>query len=103
MPFGPPRKLPSAAVLKKYGITIENWLAMYEAQGGRCAICGVDPPSGRLNVDHDHVRGWKKMPDGERAKHVRGLLCWTCNLYIVGRGVTVERLRAALAYLQRSV
>lgn len=56
-------------ILKTYGITSEQYEALYEAQGGCCFICkrarGI---SKKLAVDHDHATGY-----------VRGLLCTTCN------------------------
>jgi hypothetical protein len=64
---------------RKYGITLENFKAMYAAQNGLCAICKVPLPdllaSGRerkrVHVDHCH-----------ESKVVRGLLCNVCNLGI---------------------
>ena len=51
---GWPRQL-----FQKYGITGEQYDAMLEAQGGRCAICQRPPAIGkrigRLVVDHDHA------------------------------------------------
>lgn len=55
--------------LKKYGISYEDWLRMWEVQDGRCAICGklfIEPSD--AYVDHNH------KTDG-----VRGLLCLKCN------------------------
>lgn len=91
---------PSAVTLKKYGLTADEWLLLLEVQGGVCAICLKAPPSGRLNIDHEHAKGWKKMEPEQRKLWVRGLLCWTCNLYILGRGVSVFRLQNALNYLK---
>jgi hypothetical protein len=74
---------------RKFGITIEQYEEMLEAQGGRCAICGREPhPTISLHVDHDHVRG-----------HLRGLICFDCN---AGLGKFRDRRRllaAAMAYL----
>jgi hypothetical protein len=56
---------------RKYGITLEQYEALFEAQGGRCAICGSDKAHGvndTLHVDHDHATG-----------RIRGLLCFVCN------------------------
>jgi hypothetical protein len=44
--------------------------------------------------------GWKKMPAEERKKYVRGLLCWFCNHYYVGRAITVEKASRVVLYLQ---
>ncbi len=57
--------------MKLYGITLEQYEEMLEAQGGVCKICGDPPPTGRkkyLSVDHCHQTG-----------RVRGLLCTQCN------------------------
>lgn len=52
--------------VRHYGITREQYDAMYIAQYGKCAVCGkhVAP----LCLDHDHVGG-----------KTRGLLCHKCN------------------------
>jgi Recombination endonuclease VII len=44
---------------------------MLAEQGGGCAICGAEPKTKRLHVDHDHKTG-----------AVRGLLCFRCNRLI---------------------
>jgi len=60
--------------LAQFGLTIEDYDAMHEAQGGVCAICKHPETSSRggkvyrLAVDHDHTTG-----------QVRGLLCFKCN------------------------
>ena len=57
-------------VEKTYGITGEQYWALYEAQGGRCAICRwASGKVKRLAVDHDHETG-----------RVLGLLCGRCNV-----------------------
>ncbi len=54
---------------RKYGMTIEEYDAMLEAQGGGCFICGRLPREDiSLHVDHDHSTG-----------KVRGILCFCCN------------------------
>lgn len=57
-------------LLKQYGITIDDFIALWVAQAGRCAICSAPLVIGedRIEVDHAHVRGSKR-------KLVRGLLC----------------------------
>lgn len=80
---------------RQFGITPEHYDAMFEAQGGVCAICGepetlVDPRKGprRLAVDHDHETG-----------RVRGLLCGNCNNGLGRFKDSPILLAAALAYL----
>lgn len=56
-------------ILKTYGLTLEQYEALYEAQGGVCWICQrATGKVRRLAVDHDHATGY-----------VRGLLCKPCN------------------------
>jgi hypothetical protein len=91
---------PKPATLKKYGITEAEWLEMLEGQGNVCAICNKEPPSGRLCIDHEHCKGWRKMKPELRRTFVRGILCWTCNHYYVGRGITIQKARNVVAYLE---
>ena len=62
---------PTKATLRKYGLVLPEWRAILERQGGVCAICGQVTSSGRLVTDHEHVRGWKKLPPAMRARTVR--------------------------------
>lgn len=72
---------------KTYGITAEEYAAIMEHQGGRCAICQrATGASRRLAVDHDHTTGL-----------VRGCLCRTCNRYVLGH------LRDDTTALQRAI
>lgn len=57
---------------KRFGITVMEYDAMLESQGGVCSICGGTNKSGRrLGVDHNHKTG-----------RVRALLCGPCNCAI---------------------
>jgi hypothetical protein len=81
-----PAPVPTKATLARYGITADEWRAMYASQNGRCAACAraVD----KLVVDHEHVRGWKQMPADRRRLYVRGLLCIRCNWRFLPVGLT---------------
>lgn len=77
-----------------FGITHDDFLAMLEAQGNVCAICGNGETSKRqrsLNVDHDHETG-----------AVRGLLCNRCNPMLGYARDDVAVLQAVIDYLRRS-
>lgn len=75
--------------LKKYGITLEQYSNMLDAQGGVCAICeSHDKAFAHLAVDHCHTTG-----------KVRGLLCNKCNRAIGIFGDDLKRLGRAVAYL----
>lgn len=73
----------------KFGITLDEYQAINDRQGGVCAICGQPCASGnRLVVDHDHATG-----------KVRGLLCSLHNRSIGAFGDDPEMLIAAAEYL----
>lgn len=75
-------------VERVYQIPPEQYWALYEAQGGKCAIatCRATGKVRRLAVDHDHGTG-----------EVRGLLCGPHNL-MLGRD-RLAGLLSALEYL----
>lgn len=79
--------------LGRYGITPTEYDARLAAQGGVCACCGATANRNgkRLFVDHDHRTG-----------AIRGILCHRCNAGIGHLGDTVDGVRRALAYLERS-
>lgn len=78
--------------LRKYGLNLEDYDQMLEAQGGKCFICRRHCSSGRrLAVDHNHVTG-----------KVRALLCSNCNRGIGHFQESIELLRAAINYLEGS-
>jgi len=66
-----------AHIRNTYGITPEQYWAIYEAQGGRCALCRkATGKSKALAVDHDH-----SCCDGQKScgRCVRSLTCSKCN------------------------
>lgn len=75
-----------------YGLTREEFEALYEYQGGRCYICQRRMHSKRPAVDHDHTTG-----------EVRGLLCADsdrgCNHAILGNIRSVEMAQRIVDYL----
>jgi Autographiviridae endonuclease VII len=76
---------------RKYGITIEQYDAMLEAQGGGCFICGRPPRDDiSLHVDHDHSTG-----------KVRGILCFCCNNALADFQEERLLLQKAADYLDR--
>ena len=77
-----------------YGISPEEYDAMLERQGGKCAICEckfVTEPRGNAqspHLDHEHNSGW-----------IRGILCNNCNHAIGILGEDVKRMERAIEYL----
>lgn len=73
----------------RFDLTVEQYDAMLEKQGGVCGMCGQTCSSGRrLAVDHDHQTG-----------RVRGLLCVRCNR---GLGAYELHRENAERYLQKT-
>lgn len=55
-------------IWKKYGLTQDEWMALFQMQGGKCAVCGTDKkPAHGWHTDHG-------------AAGVRGILCSRCNM-----------------------
>lgn len=88
------RKDANAMLVRKYGITIDDYEEMHVKQGGVCAICGqpetvkINGYSYNLSVDHCHDTG-----------KVRGLLCSKCNLSLGGFNDAIDLLTKAINYL----
>lgn len=74
---------------EKYGMTIEQWDAIWEAQGFVCAVCRGESNDPSMHGDHDHETGV-----------FRAILCGLCNR-MLGQGQdSSERLLAGARYLQ---
>lgn len=75
---------------RHYGLTVEEFEAMFDAQGRVCAICkGTDPAGRNWCVDHSHETG-----------AVRGVLCNHCNRGLGMFADDTERIFAAIQYLK---
>lgn len=83
-------------LLRNYGITSEDYSAMFDSQNGVCKICNnpeteIEHKTGNIKglaVDHCHDTGL-----------VRGLLCSKCNTAL-GKFKSIEILESALTYLK---
>ena len=90
------KEIRSYQLKTRFGITLEQYNQMLEAQNGVCAICGnpeliinkktQQPDS--LSVDHNHVTG-----------KVRKLLCHSCNAGLGHFKDNTINLNAAINYL----
>lgn len=84
-----------ARLQELYDITITDWEAMLEHQGGGCAICRRPHPN--YDVDHDHQA---EKVVGTRAS-IRGLICPAFNRKVLRFARDdATRLRAAADYLE---
>jgi hypothetical protein len=92
-----PDRIRNWRVKSKFGLSVQEYDAMYAAQGGVCAICkrqetgksrGSDATK-LLAVDHDHKTG-----------KVRALLCAQCNQALGMFCDSPRLLQAAIEYLK---
>lgn len=80
-------------IKKNFGMTLEEWDALFASQGHRCAICWTSTPGGKHNqwhTDHVHETGI-----------VRGILCALCNLGLGCFSDDASKLTLAVDYLGR--
>ena len=90
-----PDKVRNNHLKYKFGISLEKYNEMHEAQGGVCAICSQPETTNRygkvrkLAVDHCH--------DSQK---VRGLLCGNCNPMIGYAKDNIAVLEKAISYLR---
>lgn len=86
-----PQLIKKTNLMRCYGLTLEEFESMREAQGGKCKICGKDEKEeyyGTLHVDHCHTTG-----------KVRGLLCKGCNHGLGNFMDSVELMKKGIDYL----
>lgn len=73
---------------RKFGITPEEYVALYRAQGGKCYVCQIATGKRKkLAVEHDHTLAMQHghPPDRGCAKCITGLACGPCNENVLGR------------------
>lgn len=90
-----PKYMTAYVLRASYGMTVEEYAQMERNTGGVCPICRAPPSGGRgkhrkFVVDHDHHTG-----------KVRGLLCARCNAGLGQFADSIERLNAAVCYLEK--
>jgi hypothetical protein len=92
-----PDRIKNTELKKLYGITLQDYQRMAEAQNHRCDICGeletaVDKQGvpRRMPVDHCHATG-----------KIRALLCSACNKALGGFRDRPDLLRKAAEYIEK--
>ena len=72
---------------RRYSMTQDTYLALYQSQRGLCAICRTHHPI--LSIDHCHA-----------SLSLRGLLCSRCNLGLGLFDDNINTLKSAIRYLR---
>ena len=76
----------------RYGISPEQYIELYKAQGGKCKICGYEAKEDEyLHIDHSKNTG-----------EIRGLLCRQCNLGLGNFKDNPENLIKAAKYVEEN-
>lgn len=80
-----------SALRQRYGIGLNQKMALLELQGGGCAICGdKQPKNEKFYLDHCHATG-----------AIRGILCLKCNTGLGCYNDNPTLMLSAISYLQR--
>ena len=78
---------PRPQTLKKYRLSEEMWIILGDLQDWKCPICERQfTEELRPVIDHEHVKGYRKMKIEKKPKYVRGLTCNYCNLRRLPKG-----------------
>jgi hypothetical protein len=93
-----PMRAKSFELKRMFGISVEDYMRMYETQNGCCDICGQrgdeinggDRRTSTLAVDHCHETG-----------RIRSLLCASCNRGLGLLKDSPDILEKAIAYLRK--
>ncbi len=97
-------KLPALKTLATYGLSMDEWIDYLGAMGtfdsATCCIC--ERAQEQFVVDHEHVRDYKELPPAKRKLYVRGVVCRSCNYYVLQGQQEVSPLehRNAADYLE---
>ena len=87
------RKHKSAKLKNKFGISLDQFESLFEAQGKTCKACGSSEHYGRgWHTDHCHETG-----------AVRGILCHPCNTSLGQFKENPERIRRLAVYAERCI
>lgn len=86
----------------QYGITHEQWEAMFDAQGRACANPGcrtTEPGGSGWCTDHDHAC----CPQKSRScgECIRGILCFKCNVMLGCANDRIEALLGGAEYISQ--
>ena len=82
----------NSILIRKYGITLDDYEQLLKDQNYRCAICGhhCDKFKNGLGVDHNHKTG-----------ETRGLLCVNCNAALGNLKESPRRVLHLLEYMEK--
>ena len=79
-------------LLRTYGISLSQYNKILKNQKDCCGVCGKhkSEETRNLAVDHNHM-----------TREIRGILCFKCNHFVIGRHRDPELLQKASDYLRK--
>lgn len=85
-------KFKNRIILKKFGISLDDYNKMFEKQKGCCGICNTHQSEFNISlaIDHCHTTG-----------KIRGLLCNHCNMGIGLFNENIKTLEKSIEYLKQ--
>ena len=83
------QKKNSRTYLRKYGITMQDKIELFNKQKEKCAICNLQLSINKCCIDHNHKTG-----------KVRGILCDNCNKGLGHLKDNIDNFTNALIYLK---
>lgn len=92
-----PKKRLEQHLKYKYGIEPETFLATWEKQDGKCAICEEALPD---LLTYDNRRRGYAIDHNHDTGDFRGILCLMCNTLLGMANDNVEVLKQAIKYLE---
>lgn len=84
----------------RYGLSFNQYEAMWVAQNRQCAICGTPVLRGKADGKREAHRRHAVVDHDHRIGRVRGLLCWRCNAGLGNFRDSVDWLKNAAKYLE---
>jgi Recombination endonuclease VII len=85
------RKITDKLLRKRVGITLDQKERIFANQGYKCGCCG--------EVDPQHKNGWF-VDHNHKTGAIRGVVCHPCNMALGHSRESIERLEAAIKYLE---
>lgn len=93
-----PHKARRKRLQRLFGITVEQYQTLWDAQKGLCAICGG--PETAINSRTKQIK-WLSVDHNHETGKIRALLCQTCNSMLGMSIDSSDLLHKAAAYLEK--
>jgi len=88
--------------IKKFNISLKQYKKMFNAQKGRCLICGRNFDDIYKNQKENHIYYTPRIDHDHKTGKVRGILCHHCNTALGSLNENPLILVRAIKYLQEN-